>query len=83
MQLIHPVALIVADLYRLLITHFEFLPSPILEDRLTCLARAFDLLAPLFMLFNLAEKDKLFATVADYANDLQELLEDVGAGADA
>jgi len=46
---------------------------------LASLIRALDLFAPLFVLLNLIEENELLAVVACYANDLEELFEDVRA----
>jgi hypothetical protein len=83
LHLIHPIADVVTDLYRLVVIYLKLFSGSVLEDSLACLASTLYLLAPFFMVLNIREQDELFTAMAGYANDLKELFEDVGAMAGA
>jgi hypothetical protein len=74
LKLVHLIANVVAHLDGLLIIDLEFLPASVLQDRTTSFTSALNLFAPLLMVFNLREKDKVLASVAHNFDDLEELL---------
>lgn len=60
----------------------EFLPPTELEDHLTLLICAFVFFAPLFVVFNPREEHQLITVVTGDLQNLDELLQDVGARTD-
>jgi hypothetical protein len=79
LKLVHLIANVVAHLDGLLIIDLEFLPASVFQDRTTSFTSALDLFAPFLMVFNFREKDKVLAGVAHNFDDLEELLEYMGA----
>ena len=77
----HLVANLVANLNVLLLV-LEFLPPTELEDHLTLLICAFVFFAPLFVVFYPREEHQLITVVTGDLQNLDELLQDVGARTD-
>ena len=69
-------------MYRLVL-EFKLLTAAVFQDSLALLVRAFVFAAPIFVFLNQRKENQLTAIVAYDLQDVDELLEDVRAWADA
>ena len=69
----------VTEVSRLLLSKFEFFPTPVLENGLALFIGAFIFPAPLFVLFNFREEHLLRAVLTGHFQYVNELLKDVRA----